>query len=288
MALMRKNKKDDITHISGLPGLIHKIVMSLTYPFRRPLRFLLFVLALCVIAYVIPILYGVAPKDVRSWYADLFKDVREQVMTVHSDKGTDQLVDSDYQPTPREVRRKMFEAATGQDPQRVDVLRESASDVVDIKNVQREIIIEEVSEVVAEHKPELIEERENSNVQQSDEKPEKVEAFNFEKHYDEYSNLDYLAIPVEISGTATVYNVNDIAIDETYVFLYGIYSNPRTEKGVKGKVFLKNFVQDEKVSCKIVAYTKNDKTATAVCYVGEIEINSLLVERGFSDRVSAR
>ena len=38
---------------------------------------------------------------------------------------------------------------------------------------------------------ELIEERENSNVQQSDEKPEKVEAFNFEKHYGEYSNLDY-------------------------------------------------------------------------------------------------
>ena len=288
MALMRKNKDEDISRISGLPGLIHKIVMFFIYPFRRPLRFLLFVLALCVIAYIIPILYGVAPKDVCSWYLDLIKNVRQQVTVVHEKRGTDKLVDNDYQPTPREVRRRMFEAASGQDPQRVDVLRESAADVVDIKDVQRDVMVEMPEETVAEHKPELIKVYDEPAVVQEAEKSEKPREFDYTKHYGEYSNLDYVATPLEISGEAKVYDVNDMSIGDTYVFLYGIYSNPRTEKGVKGKVFLKNFVQDENVICKIVAYTKTDKTATAVCYVGEVEINSLLVERGFSDWVAAR
>lgn len=288
MALTRKNKNDDVTHISGLPGLIHKIVMFFTYPFRRPLRFLFFVLALCVIAYIIPTLYGVAPKDVYGWYVDLFKGVREQVIVAHGNKGTDKLVDNAYQPTQREVRRQMFAAASGQDPQRVDVLKESASDVVDIRDVQRDVVVEEPAETSVVQETKLPEVYKGSTVEATVGQIEKPEAFNYAKHYGEYSNLDYLATPVEISGTAKVYDVNDLSIDDTYVFLYGIYSNPRTERGVKGKVFLKNLVQDEEVFCKIVAYTKSDKTATAICYVGDVEINALLVERGFSERVAAR
>lgn len=287
MALRRKNKDDDITHLSGLPGLIHRVVMFFTYPFRHPVRFLIFVLALCAIAYIIPILYGVQPKKVCSWYAELIGNVRSQVSTVQEHKGTDNLVDVDYQPSQQEVRRKMFAAASGQDPRTVDVLRESASEVVDIREVRPTEKVVDEAEFVSEGEEQIVPEEKAEIIVETQKEPEE-EVFEFSKHYGEYTNLDYIEKPVEIAGTAKVYNANELSIGDTYIFLYGIYSNPRTERGVKCNVFLRNMVKDEEVRCEILAYTKSDKTATAVCYVGKDEINSLLVRQGLSDRVKAR
>ena len=104
----------------------------------------------------------------------------------------------------------------------------------------------------------------------------------------EYSGLNYLEEPVVVEGEAFVVNANEIMVDDTYMFLYGIYSNPRTEMGVKGAVFLRTALKGERVRCKILARVIEDGTATADCFVGEDNINQIMVDKGFSKRVSTK
>lgn len=55
--------------------------------------------------------------------------------------------------------------------------------------------------------------------------------------------LIYLDEPKEVIGVTKVYNANEIEVDGTYIFLYGIYVNPETELGLEAKKFLENVVK---------------------------------------------
>ena len=59
--------------------------------------------------------------------------------------------------------------------------------------------------------------------------------------------LIYLDEPKEVIGVTKVYNANEIEVDGTYIFLYGIYVNPETELGLEAKKFLENVVKNQVV-----------------------------------------
>ena len=288
MALSSKKKEEDIKQISGATGVFHKIVMFITYPFRKPLRCLFFLAALGAIVYFIPVMYGVKPEKVYDWYVKLVHDVNEQIIIPHTqkEKGTDTLVESNYATGQREIRRQMFVKASGRAPQKVDVLAEEASEVVNIGDIRR---AEDNDENYAEQPitPEKTTVEEQSNVV-AVQHPVVTEDFDYRRHYGEFDSLNYLNEPVEVRGTAKIHNANELTVNDTYIFLYGIYSNPLNGRGVKAGVFLKNLVKDEEVLCQILAYTKEGQVATAECYVGETDINNLMVKNGFSDKVTAR
>ena len=117
---------------------------------------------------------------------------------------------------------------------------------------------------------------------------QKKETEKFVVNKGEYSGLNYLEEPVVVEGEAFVVNANEIMVDDTYMFLYGIYSNPRTEMGVKGALFLRTALKGARVRCKILARVIGDGTATADCFVGEDNINQIMVDKGFSKRVSTK
>ncbi len=288
MALSSKKKEEDIKQISGATGVFHKIVMFITYPFRKPLRCLFFLAALGAIVYFIPVMYGVKPEKVYDWYVKLVHDVNEQIIVPHTqkEKGTDTLVESNYATGQREIRRQMFVKASGRAPQKVDVLAEEASEVVNIGDIRR---AEDNAENYDEQPitPEKTTDEEQSNVV-AVQHPVVTEDFDYRRHYGEFDSLNYLNEPVEVRGTAKIHNANELTVNDTYIFLYGIYSNPLNGRGVKAGVFLKNLVKDEEVLCQILAYTKEGQVATAECYVGETDINNLMVKNGFSDKVTAR
>ena len=278
---LKKKKDEDLKKIGGFVGFLHRIVMFLTYPFRKPLRFILFLAVIGVISYCVPVYYyKVEPKNIQDWYKGLFISVKEQVVLPQNLKGTDTLVEVSQQPTAQDVRRQMFLKASGNSPHAVDVLAEKSQDVVDIKAIRR------AEEDIETYKLPVVSETQMVEFVEPEE--EVKQEFDYNKHYGEYSNLDYLNEPITISGEAIVHNANEMTVDGNYVFLYGIYANPKDGRGVRGKVYLKNFVQSEIVRCDILAYTKGEAVATAECYVGDIDINYLMVEKGFSDRVSAR
>ncbi len=288
MALSSKKKEEDIKQISGATGVFHKIVMFITYPFRKPLRCLFFLAALGAIVYFIPVIYGVKPEKVYDWYVKLVHDVNEQIIIPHTqkEKGTDTLVESNYATGQREIRRQMFVKASGRAPQKVDVLAEEASEVVNIGDIRRaEDNAENYDEQPITPEKTTVEEQSNVVAVQH---PVVTEDFDYRRHYGEFDSLNYLNEPVEVRGTAKIHNANELTVNDTYIFLYGIYSNPLNGRGVKAGVFLKNLVKDEEVLCQILAYTKEGQVATAECYVGETDINNLMVKNGFSDKVTAR
>ncbi len=288
MALNSKKKEEDIKQISGATGVFHKIVMFITYPFRKPLRCLFFLAALGAIVYFIPVIYGVKPEKVYDWYVKLVHDVNEQIIIPHTqkEKGTDTLVESNYATGQREIRRQMFVKASGRAPQKVDVLAEEASEVVNIGDIRRaEDNAENYDEQPITPEKTTVEEQSNVVAVQH---PVVTEDFDYRRHYGEFDSLNYLNEPVEVRGTAKIHNANELTVNDTYIFLYGIYSNPLNGRGVKAGVFLKNLVKDEEVLCQILAYTKEGQVATAECYVGETDINNLMVKNGFSDKVTAR
>ena len=212
------------------------------------------------------------------WYVRLFNDVNGQVTETVVVKGTDSLVDRDDSNF-HELQRQVFAEEINNAPRRVDMLSEAASDVVSISETNAEM-----KEVMQNDAGTV-----SADVQNSQQNvAEKIQFGDEEVKYGEYSSLDYVKDVVEIEGEAEIHNANELSINNTYMFLYGIYSNPLTEKGVRCRELLKKAVKGNNVRCKIVAYTKNDKIATAICYVGEDEINSFLVEKGLSVKVMPR
>ncbi len=95
--------------------------------------------------------------------------------------------------------------------------------------------------------------------------------------------LTYLNVPQKISSqNVVVLNANEIVVGKNRLFLHGIYVNPQTNDGMMAKDFLIDLISGKDVDCMLVAYTKTNDY-TALCYVGDIEINRLLVDKGYSE-----
>ncbi len=295
MFFKKKQKDDDLRAPSGWGAVLHKTVMAITYPFRKPLWLLLVVLLMAAALFAFPVFYyQVKPAEVHTWYYKKIQNIKKgdfsavsekfsalvdkiPAFTPAADKGTDRLVE--VEPGYKEVRRQMFKAASGTAPQRVDILAEEADDVVAVA-APRPLKSEEEAQTA---QPAPTAPAVEGSVSGSDNRPVIIKKASEE----EGSRLRYLDEPVEISGEVTVYNANELEVGGTYLFLYGIYANPQDARGVKGGVFLKDALKGETVTCRILAYTADD-VATAECFVEGISINDVLVERGFSDRVSLR
>ncbi len=266
---------------SGLPWLLRKIFLFLTYPFRHWV-ILLFVLAVLAALYCVPVYwYKVPQNSIVDWYKGKFVQLKQIKLPETEKKGTDELVYVEN-PAVATVGRRGFGQVGDAGIQRVDILRQEANDVVE---VEKEVVVEKVENVPA--KTEVAEPQKEIVVEKKVKKEnEEIGKFVYEKG--EYSGLKYLDTPKKIEGTANIVNANELVIDKTFVFLYGVYVNPRTEQGVKTSVALKKLLNGKKVVCNILAYTKIDKTATAECFADGDSINQYLVEKGYSKRVAAK
>ena len=272
---------------SGLPGILRKMFLFLTYPFRH-WGFLLFVLLVLVALYFVPVYWYKVPRsEIFDWYRGKVLQM-QQVKTVDAEKkGTDELVYSES-PATAAVGRRGFGQSAGGGIQTVDVLSNEAADVVEVAS--ETVDIEETEAAVlanVQENAEKIEVKKEKILEQAEQQQQKMNA-KFVYQSGEYTELDYLESPLKIEGTAKVINANEMMIDETYVFLYGIYANPRTENGVRAQVLLKKVLDDKKVVCNVLAYTKSDKTATAECFVDGESINQFLIEKGYSEKVATK
>lgn len=273
---MKFNRRKDEFKPSRGAALAHKLFMAVTYPLIKPLIFI----PVLIILYLAPTFMGVKPTEVHLWYWSKIKNISSDVSTKVADttknlmpeaaknilppeKGIDQLVETPIV-TPQEVRRKMFEKATSA-PQAVNIMERKDSDVapIVIEETQPEKISESIAPVVA-----------SSELEKAEEVPVSRKL-----------PLIYLDTPKEVQGTVSVHNANEIEINGTYLFLYGIYADPDSAEGIRAKAFLENLVKNQQVRCSILAYTYQD-VATAMCYVGSKSINHLLVEEQLAKNVA--
>ena len=285
--MKRRSNRDYFGPMTGFKGFLHRTAMFLLYPLRKPLIFF----PLLILLYLIPTFIGARPSEVHVWYWNKIKSAYNSAAGVVSDKvnpwfadkeeavpelggkalperGIDQLVGMRQ----KAVRRQMFEKAKSA-PQAVDILENE--EIVPVSEIKRDEQPQPAADVVQEYN-DKISELSSRN---------KAPAGSATITVSQKLPLVYLKDPVPVSGKALVQNANEIIVDGTYIFLYGIYVDPNLPKGIEAKKYLEQFVKDKVVRCDIVAYTYQD-IATALCYVDDDSINQRLVDEEFSRNVA--
>ena len=282
-----RSNRDYFGPMTGFKGFLHRTAMFLLYPLRKPLIFF----PLLILLYLIPTFIGARPSEVHVWYWNKIKSAYNSAAGVVSDKvnpwfadkeeavpelggkalperGIDQLVGMRQ----KAVRRQMFEKAKSA-PQAVDILENE--EVVPVSEIKRDEQPQPAADVVQEYNDKI------SELSSRNTAPAGSATITVSQKLP----LVYLKDPVPVSGKALVQNANEIIVDGTYIFLYGIYVDPNLPKGIEAKKYLEQFVKDKVVRCDIVAYTYQD-IATALCYVDDDSINQRLVDEEFSRNVA--
>ena len=285
--MKRRSNRDYFGPMTGFKGFLHRTAMFLLYPLRKPLIFF----PLLILLYLIPTFIGARPSEVHVWYWNKIKSAYNSAAGVVSDKvnpwfadkeeavpelggkalperGIDQLVGMRQ----KAVRRQMFEKAKSA-PQAVDILENE--EVVPVSEIKRDEQPQPAADVVQEYNDKI------SELSSRNTAPAGSATITVSQKLP----LVYLKDPVPVSGKALVQNANEIIVDGTYIFLYGIYVDPNLPKGIEAKKYLEQFVKDKVVRCDIVAYTYQD-IATALCYVDDDTINQRLVDEEFSRNVA--
>lgn len=285
--MKRRSNRDYFGPMTGFKGFLHRTAMFLLYPLRKPLIFF----PLLILLYLIPTFIGARPSEVHVWYWNKIKSAYNSAAGVVSDKvnpwfadkeeavpelggkalperGIDQLVGMRQ----KAVRRQMFEKAKSA-PQAVDILENE--EVVPVSEIKRDEQPQPAADVVQEYNDKI------SELSSRNTAPAGSATITVSQKLP----LVYLKDPVPVSGKALVQNANEIIVDGTYIFLYGIYVDPNLPKGIEAKKYLEQFVKDKVVRCNIVAYTYQD-IATALCYVDDDSINQRLVDEEFSRNVA--
>lgn len=285
--MKRRSNRDYFGPMTGFKGFLHRTAMFLLYPLRKPLIFF----PLLILLYLIPTFIGARSSEVHVWYWNKIKSAYNSAAGVVSDKvnpwfadkeeavpelggkalperGIDQLVGMRQ----KAVRRQMFEKAKSA-PQAVDILENE--EIVPVSEIKRDEQPQPAADVVQEYNDKI------SELSSRNTAPAGSATITVSQKLP----LVYLKDPVPVSGKALVQNANEIIVDGTYIFLYGIYVDPNLPKGIEAKKYLEQFVKDKVVRCDIVAYTYQD-IATALCYVDDDSINQRLVDEEFSRNVA--
>ncbi len=290
---MRRRENNDLT-LRGWSAFFHRLAMFLLFPLRKPLIFF----PILLILFLAPTFRGVKPAEVHTWYWGKLKSYANTTFEVVKNetkkalpqnfefklplggeedteaKGTDKLVD--YPVADVNANRKaIFERASGGAFKPVDIHNEVEEEPTTNDDLLEAEVLTELAEEVLQTAAE------DKAPQQEIDEVSPTEQPKIQKKLP----LVYLDEPKEVIGMAKVYNANEVEVDGTYIFLYGIYVNPDTEEGLQAKKFLEETVKNQVVRCSIVAYTLQD-VATGMCYVGGENLNQLLVKKSFSKNVA--
>ena len=100
--------------------------------------------------------------------------------------------------------------------------------------------------------------------------------------------LIYLQNPEILYGAAEIAGPNSLFINGKFMFLYGIYSDPREHNLSAAKRYLEDIASKESIWCEVVAYAMQTQSATALCFVRGNFINKSMVLNGLARNVSLK
>lgn len=242
---MRREHRDDSLLLHGWARFFHNIAMLILYPLRKPIKFLV-ILAVLSAVFVSPVyFFDVKREDLSDWYKEKISPLTQMIA---------------------EYKKSIIELLNFEQDDEVMQKEEKKPQKAQTKKISAKAAKKFYEQKAAEP----------GN--------EKTQWKN--PYYKENSKfgLRYLPEFLEIRGVAQVYNPNEIMVGNTYVILYGIYTDPKSQNYAYAKDFLQEKVGGKTIRCDIVAYTKQE-VATAVCYAGAKSINDELVETHLAKRV---
>ena len=300
---MAKGREWAEMRISGLLKWVHRLVMLITFPFRKFWQIVFVLLIILAILIATPMCYGVKFRDVWDWYkikfpTHEFVEVKDQAKA----RVTQKI---------KSVRRKINDIipTTAGKPEKAqedeDEVRFVAWNVAEFNKAKYKPSSSNVK-VVAESNEKTYAELKKDAQKDNDTKvfevkktiaetPENKTNFvtgkrDLSSYYVKLENntLEYLAEPEILDGTMTIVTPNDVYIQDTFVYLYGVYCDPNVYDTELAKNFLQTLVADENVHCEVIAYTTQTKVATALCFINDTLINKALVENDMANNVALK
>lgn len=300
---MAKGREWAEMRISGLLKWVHRLVMLITFPFRKFWQIVFVLLIILAILIATPMCYGVKFRDVWDWYkikfpTHEFVEVKDQAKA----RVTQKI---------KSVRRKINDIipTTAGKPEKAqedeDEVRFVTWNVAEFNKAKYKPSSSNVK-VVAESNEKTYAELKKDAQKDNDTKVFEVKKTiaetpknktNFvtgkrdlSSYYVklENNNLEYLAEPEILDGAMTIVTPNDVYIQDTFVYLYGVYCDPNVYDTELAKNFLQTLVADENVHCEVIAYTTQTKVATALCFINDTLINKALVENDMANNVALK
>lgn len=295
--------------MNGFLGLIHKIVMFITWPFRRFKFLLAIIAAVLVVMIVVPMCYGIKFTQIPHWYYNILTgsfatQIRQTVsdsVTNAKDKasqkinekidGVKQTVQQIVPDMPSAQIRAAEEAKAKGEPVRFTAWNVAKFNKVQYKkpradkNAEVKIKAPTFAVLKRETKEAQAERELRENEQMADDIY--IRPYYKGKLADYYRvrqdlGLTYLNESEKLHGKADVLEPNSLYINGTYVYLYGIYTNPDIYDAAEAQLYLEQLVEGKEVYCDVVAYTTQTQMATALCFVDGVFINGDMVQNSLA------
>ncbi len=286
----------------GWEKFLYRVYMILTFPVRRWWIILSVLATVLLVLIIIPTLDGVKKEDIVDWYkaklvhSDLNKAKNKTIAMIS--KKVDNLTDNVKQILPNSPEESKEQTKPAKKESNL-----VSWNVAEFKKAKYVPSKEKKGTADKKESDTNIFAKMKNIATQSTEKPikqikpittAKIKAENPLKSITSYYNvrtdlnLEYLDKPEVISGSATISGANELYIEETFVYLYGIYTNPRKYSLSQAKSFLENITENQTVTCSIVAYSTQTQAKTALCFVDGALINKQMVLEKMADNVALK
>lgn len=299
------NTKVDMKNLEleGAAKWVHRFVMFITYPFRHPYVFLMLMVIACLIAVAIPMFNGISARNIPEWYGEklgIMEALRKpqikaapKKIKASKFKKEIKLKHAAFEPKPvlvEEVVEIEVPEPQAPEPQKYAAWNIKNKDVLHKEEFKAAVVEpeeEKVIQIQEEVEPvvEIQQEAEPIPVEEKKSLKQKTDSSELKYQKREDLALTYYQKPKHIWGEAIIYGANEISVDDTYLYLYGIYTNPNIHSEGQARSYLRELIAGKRVDCYIVAQTK-EGIATAICFAAGKNINESMVKAYLADNIA--
>lgn len=294
--------------LHGFNKFLHSVFMVVTYPVRH-----IFIFSICVIIFLavliaLPLLFGVSANHIGDWYllkcnknnicTEIQEKIEKAVKTEPSEVSAPKIIraqqveDTEAMKESRRVFKKTDAPIAPEDAElESEIKPKKQYKIMNIKKnppISRAEVMPEV--VKAESKtvePVVVSQPVVLPALQPEKPVVVAPELPASRYYrrDDTLPLVYEDTPQTVKGETFVFSANEISVGNTYIILYGIYTDPEKYNQEDANQYLKELADGKMSECKIVAYTQHN-IATGVCFLDGRSINQNLVDAGFADNVA--
>ena len=294
--------------VNGWLAWIHRAVMFITFPIRRFWQIVLGIIVICILLALIPLYYGVGFTHITHWYREMMtseelKEVKEQAKNTIS--GSIEAI-KDAIPEPDDIQPKethRFAVWNVPEFKKAKYHPKSAPKAKDGSESDTKKAFLALAKAAREKAEEIRNAANNESVKKvliSADAANDINILNLDKSYyysgavkDYYKilpnlNLAYLSEPETLYGKAEVIGPNSLSVNNTFMFLYGIYSDEEEYDVAAAEAYLRDVTANQPILCEIVAYAVPTRTATALCFSNGIFINKSMVNHDLAQNVALK
>lgn len=307
--------------LDGILGWIHRIVMFLTFPLRHFWSILISLAAVFLLLIIVALYCGVPFKQVGAWYKSMMpaydiikinntaKNGEKTTYIKAKDDEAETLSEETQLTTSFQVKTKPHRENQHFVIWHVDEIKSGHYNPQSVVEKSVKQTIKNTTEGFIRFKQKIKEQiktggkkikhasSSNLQVQQVQADLQNV-ALSETSYYsgkltDYYENLEnrsliYQSKPDILIGVPTIRGANSLYLNNVFLFLYGIYTDPRRYNVASAEQYLRDLTANTKIYCAVVAYTAHYHTATALCFANGIFINKSLVEQNLADNVALK